>query len=94
MPPSAYPEVRILTDNIVRYSYPDGCAEHWALKLSGEDTARNKSRLLMTAGSAGWYYNCKGRLLWWNGICGRKTRECAEESAKVCRMWCFKKSVW
>ncbi len=36
---------RILTDNIVRLEYLDGCVEHWKVCLSEEDVEKNSVRL-------------------------------------------------
>ncbi|MBO4549022.1 MAG: hypothetical protein J5758_07395, partial [Abditibacteriota bacterium] len=95
--PSGYPTVKILTDNVVRHSYPDGCEEHWALRLSGEDTEKNKSRFSAPAEKDDYVgnliQNTYANLLWWNGKYGETTKECAEENSKRFRVWYFKKSV-
>ncbi|MBQ9358811.1 MAG: hypothetical protein IJT95_04645 [Abditibacteriota bacterium] len=35
---------RILTDNIVRLEYRDGCVEHWRVCVSDADAAKNKAK--------------------------------------------------
>ncbi len=42
-----HPEVKILTDNVVRQAYPDsGCVEHWKIRLSEEDAEKNRDKYL------------------------------------------------
>lgn len=67
IPPEWYPAVTILTDNVVRMTYPDGLAEHWKVILSKEDMAYNEERLKASGGQATRLGRFEGNLLWWNG---------------------------
>ena len=62
---------RILTDNIVRLEYKDGCIEHWRVRLSDEDVQKNREKWAT-------YYEKYGikdgriggskHLIWCNGV--------------------------
>lgn len=51
---------KILTDNIIRMEYANGCVEHWKIRLSKEDIEKNKK--INSADEP------NKRLIWWNGI--------------------------
>lgn len=51
---------RILTDNIIRMEYANGCVEHWKIRASKEDIEKNKKINSADEPSR--------RLIWWNGI--------------------------
>ncbi|MBP5274254.1 MAG: hypothetical protein ILO36_04895 [Abditibacteriota bacterium] len=76
IPPWWYPAVTILTENVVRMTYPDGTSDHWKVILSEEETALNEER--RKASDTRGFITGEGRLLWWNGK-GRMQRFGAEE---------------
>ncbi len=90
---AGYPTVTILTDNIVRHAYPDGCIEHWMLRPSKLDVTRNKNRIQQPPDYQDFILNeiwrGEGSLLWWNGKYSQKTAFCARDMSKRHRMWCF-----
>ncbi|MBQ9359277.1 MAG: hypothetical protein IJT95_07015 [Abditibacteriota bacterium] len=61
---------RILTDNIVRLEYKDGCIEHWRVRLSDEDIRKNREKwekVLIDRGIKNTISAGSKHLVWCNG---------------------------
>ncbi len=72
--------IRILTDNVIRAEYDNGCIEHWKVRLSEEDVEKNMEKFKIDEKEKHLADRC---LLWSNG----KTSKSISQA-----MWCYYES--